>query len=83
MKIGVRSQNGAADRLQFAQQIGADGASIWAWACLGYNERCYLTVKHVLDMRTRFQKYELELTGIGLGGECIKNQLLGLRGKRQ
>lgn len=83
MKIGVRSQNGAADRLQFAQQIGADGASIWAWACPGYNERCYLTVKHVLDMRARFQKYELELTGIGLDGECIKNQLLGLPGRDQ
>jgi len=81
MKIGVRSNNGAEERLQFAQQIGVDGASIWAWACPGYTELCYLTVDDVLEMRERFEQYELELTGIGLGGECIKNQLLGLPGR--
>ncbi len=78
MKVGLRSDNGAEDRLLFAQQIGADGASIWASACPGYAEHCYLTVHDVLEMRERFAKYDLELTGIGLGGECIKNQLLGL-----
>ncbi|MGD9143927.1 MAG: mannonate dehydratase [Anaerolineae bacterium] len=78
MRIGLRSGNGAEDRLQFAQQIGAEGASIWASACPGYTERCYLTVDNVLEMRERFARYELELTGIGLGGDCIKNQLLGL-----
>ena len=78
MKIGLRSDDGAEVRLQFARQIGADGASIWASACPGYTERCYLTVENVLEMRERFEKYELELTGIGLGGGCIKNQLLGL-----
>jgi mannonate dehydratase len=78
MKIGVRSDNGAEDRLQFAKQVGADGASIWASACPGYTERCYLTVDNVLEMRERFTRYDLELTGIGLGGDCIKNQLLGL-----
>jgi sugar phosphate isomerase/epimerase len=78
VKIGLRSNNGAEERLQFAQQIGADGASIWASACPGYTERCYLTADNVLEMRERFDKYELELTGIGLGGDCIKNQLLGL-----
>jgi mannonate dehydratase len=35
-------------------------------------------VDNVLEMRERFARYELELTGIGLGGDCIKNQLLGL-----
>jgi mannonate dehydratase len=78
MKIGVRSGNGAEDRIQFAKQIGADGASIWASACPGYTERYYLTVDNVLEMRERFARYDLELTGIGLGGDCIKNQLLGL-----
>jgi len=78
VKIGLRSHNGAEERLEFAQQIGADGASIWAWACPGYTERCYLTVDDVLQMRERFARYDLELTGIGLGGDCIKNQLLGL-----
>jgi mannonate dehydratase len=81
IKIGTRSNDGAEERLQFAQQIGADGASIWASACPGYTERCYLTVENVLEMRERFEKYELELTGVGLGGECIKNQLLGLPGR--
>ena len=33
---------------------------------------------NVLEMRERFEEYDLELTGIGLGGDCIKNQLLGL-----
>ncbi len=78
MKIGVRSHNGAEERLHFAQQIGAQGASIWASACTGYTESCYLTREQVSEMRARFAKYDLELTGIGLGGECIKNQLLGV-----
>jgi mannonate dehydratase len=78
MKIGLRSNNGAEDRLHFAQQIGAHGASIWAWACPGYTERCYLSVDNVLEMRERFDRYGLELTGIGLGGDCVKHQLLGL-----
>lgn len=78
MKIGVRSDNGAEERLLFAQQIGADGASIWASACPGFTERCYLTVENVLEMRERFARYDLELTGIGLGADCIRQQLLGL-----
>ena len=78
MKIGLRSNNGAEERLLVAQQVGADGASIWAAACPGYTERCYLTPDNVLEMRARFEAYDLELTGIGLGGDCIKNQLLGL-----
>jgi D-mannonate dehydratase len=78
MKIGLRSNNGAEDRLLFAQQVGADGASIWASACQGYTERCYLTADNVREMRERFARYDLDLTGIGLGGDCIKNQLLGL-----
>jgi mannonate dehydratase len=81
MKIGVRSNDGAEDRLLFAQQIGADGASIWASACPGYAERCYLTPDNVLEMRERLSRYDLELTGIGLGADCIKNQLLGLPGR--
>jgi mannonate dehydratase len=81
MKIGIRSHDGAPERLQFARQIGAEGASIWAAACPGYTERCYLTVGNVLEMRRRCEQHELELTGIGLGGDCIKNQLLGLPGR--
>jgi mannonate dehydratase len=81
MKVGLRSGNGAEERLHFAQQIGADGASIWASACPGYAERCYLTPDDVLEMRRRFEHYDLELTGIGLGGDCLKNQLLGLPGR--
>ncbi len=78
MKIGLRSHNGAEDRLRFAWQIGADGASIWARACPGYSERHFLTADNVREVRKRFVKYELELTGIGLGADCLKNQLLGL-----
>jgi mannonate dehydratase len=81
VKIGVRSNDGAEERLRFARQIGADGASIWALACAGYAERCYLAVDDVREMRARFEKYDLELTGIGLGGDCIKSQLLGLPGR--
>jgi len=81
MRIGLRSHNGAEERLLFTQQIGAQGASIWASACEGYNARCYLTTEDVGAMRERFNKYDLELTGIGLGGQCLKNQLLGLPGR--
>ena len=61
MKIGTRSHDGAEDRLQFARQVGADGASIRAAACPGYTEQCYLTVDNVLEMKERFEKYDLEL----------------------
>jgi mannonate dehydratase len=81
MKIGLRSHNAAEDRLLFAQQIGAQGVSIWASACQDYKERCYLTPEDVREMRLRCEKYDLELTGIGLGGDCVKNQLLGLPGR--
>jgi len=37
--------------LQFARQIGAGGASIWALACAGYDERCCLTVGDMRGMR--------------------------------
>ena len=83
MKIGLRSHNAAENRLLYAQQIRADGASIWASACQGYDQRCYLTTQDVLHMRERFDRYDLELTGIGLGGNCVKNQLLGLPGRDQ
>jgi mannonate dehydratase len=83
MKIGLRSHNAAEDRLLFAQQIGAQGVSIWAAACPGYDERCYLTPDDVREMRARCAKYDLELTGIGLGGDCVKQQLLGLPGRDQ
>jgi mannonate dehydratase len=81
MKIGLRSHDGSEDRLLFTQQIGADGASIWAAAYPEYRQRHYLTVDEVSQMRERFEKYDLELTGIGLGAECIKDQLLGLPGR--
>jgi mannonate dehydratase len=81
MKIGLRSNDGAEERLLFARQVGADGASIWAAACPGYTERCYLSVDNVREVRARFARYDLELTGIGLGGDCIKNQLLGRPGR--
>lgn len=83
MKIGLRSHDGAEDRLLYAQQIGADGASIWGWAVPDYLERHYLTGEDVLKMRRRFDKYNLELTGIGLGGQVIKNQLCGLPGREE
>ena len=83
MKIGLRSHSAAEDRLLFAQQIRADGASIWASACEGYDDHCYLTTEDIRGMRERFARYDLELTGIGLGGGCVKNQLLGLPGRDQ
>ncbi|MAS37872.1 MAG: hypothetical protein CL610_28005 [Anaerolineaceae bacterium] len=78
MKIGLRSHNGAEDRLLYAQQIGADGASIWGWAVPEYLERQYLTSDDMRMLRRRFEKYDLALTGVGIGGQVVKNQLLGL-----
>jgi hypothetical protein len=45
MEIGLRSHNAAEDRLLFAQQIGAQGVSIWASAIERYDERCHLTAE--------------------------------------
>jgi hypothetical protein len=40
-------------------------------------------VNNVLEVREGFGTYQLELTSINLGGDCIKNQLLGLPGRDQ
>jgi mannonate dehydratase len=40
-------------------------------------------VQNVAEMRERFARYELELTGIGLGAKVIKRQLLGLAGRER
>jgi len=83
IKIGMRSHDGSEERLRYAQQIGADGASIWGWALPGYRENGYPTLDGLLVMRERFERYDLELTGIGLGAEVIKNQLLGTPARKE
>lgn len=83
MKIGLRSHDGAEDRLKFAQQIGAHGASIWGETLPGYREKGYPTLDGLLEMRERFARYNLEMTGIGLGGQVVKNQLLGCPGRER
>jgi mannonate dehydratase len=83
MKIGLRSHDGSEERLRFAQQIGADGASIWGWALPGYQEQGYPTLEGLLDIRERFAQHDLALTGIGLGAEVIKNQLLDRPGREE
>lgn len=83
MKIGLRSHDGAEERLRFAQQIGAQGASIWGSSLPGYQERGYPTLDGLLAMRERFARYDLALTGIGLGADVIRRQLAGTPGRDQ
>lgn len=83
MKIGVRSLNGDERRLTQAQQLGAHGASIWASALPGFSEHHVPELSGVLAMRERFQGHDLALTGVGLGGECLKHQLLGQPGRER
>ncbi len=83
MKIGLRSHDGAEERLRYAQQIGADGASIWGEALPGYKEKGFATIEALCEMRERFARYDLELTGVGLGGQVVKNQLLGQPGRER
>ena len=79
MKIGLRTHSGDEKRLIQAQQIGAHGGSIWARAALpGFREDCVPTLDGLLRMRERFEAHDLLLTGIGLGADCLKAQLLGL-----
>lgn len=79
MKIGVRTHNGEEKRLIQAQQMGAHGGSIWAAAALpGFRENHVPTLDGLLRTRERFEAHDLMLTGIGLGAQCLKNQLLGL-----
>ena len=78
MKIGVRTHNGEERRLILAEQLGAQGGSIWAWALPGFRENCVPDLDGIYQMRERFEAHNLALTGIGLGADCLKNQLLGL-----
>jgi len=77
VKIGVRTLNGEERRLIQARQIGAHGGSIWAWALPGFRENCVPTLKGLQRMRQRFEAHDLLLTGIGLGADCLRGQLLG------
>ena len=76
-KIGVRTHDGAEDRLRYAQQIGAQGGSIWLSALPGYEEKGYADVEPMARLRERFEAHGLELNVAGLGARVIKNQLLG------
>lgn len=78
MRIGVRTHNGEESRLVLAEQLGAQGGSIWASTLPGFRENCVPTLEGLLRMRKRFEAHNLVLTGIGLGADCLKNQLLGL-----
>ncbi len=79
MKIGVRPTAGEESRLRVAELLGAQGGSIWASSALpGFREEGVPLLDGLLRMRERFQAHHLTLTGIGLGAECLKNQLLGL-----
>jgi len=78
MRIGVRTSNGDERRLIQAEQLGAHGGSIWARALPGFRESFVPTLDGLLRMRERFEAHNLMLTGIGLGGDALKNQLLGL-----
>jgi len=82
MEIGVRTHDGGEKRLLLAEQIGAHGGSIWGSAALpGFKETCVPTLEGLLAMRERFEAHNLWLTGIGIGGDCLKNQLLGQDGR--
>ena len=79
MKIGVRTHTGDEQRLVVARQLGADGGSIWADDALpGYREEGVPRLDGLLAVRERFERHELMLTGIGLGADHLKAQLLGL-----
>ena len=64
MQIGLYTHNASEDRLLFARQISAQCAGIWGKAIPKYATRCYLTTANVVSMQARFDKYQLELTGI-------------------
>lgn len=81
IRIGVRTHTGAEQRLALSEQLGADGGSIWASALSGYDERGYPDRDALDAMRERFQRHNLILTGIGLGGAALENQLRGLPGR--
>ncbi len=79
MKIGVRTDNGAEERLVLAEQIGAHGGSIWADNALpGFYETNVANIDGIKRIRERFEAHNLNITGIGIGGRALKNQLLGL-----
>lgn len=83
MKIGVRTHDGSEERLVYAEQIGADGGSIWLAALPGYEEKGYAEVEPMRELRDRFEAHDLALTAGGLGAQVIKNQLLGQPGRER
>ena len=81
MKIGIRTNDGAEDKLLYAQQIGVQGGSIWLSAIPGYEAQGHADVEPLRELRDRFERYDLTLNAAGLGAKVIKQQLLGLPGR--
>ena len=81
IRIGVRTHTGAERRLVLSEQLGAQGGSIWAGALAGYEAHGVPDHDALLAMRERFERHHLVLTGIGLGGAALENQLRGLPGR--
>ena len=82
MKIGVRTHHGEDEALMVAEQIGADGASLWISAFEGFRREYLPTIAEISAMRERFEQHHLMWTGLGIVCEgFMKNQLLGLPGR--
>ncbi|MBC7236496.1 MAG: mannonate dehydratase [Chloroflexi bacterium] len=82
MKIGIRTRHGEEEALTVAEQIGADGASLWASAFEGFRRNYLPGIDEFAAMRERFEKHHLMWTGMGVVCEgFMKNQLLGLPGR--
>ncbi len=79
MKIGVRTHHGEERNLIVAQQMGAQGASLWVSAFEGFRQEHMPRIDEMMAMRERFEAHDLEWTGLGIVTDgFLQSQLLGL-----
>ena len=82
MKIGVRTRRGDEENLVVAEQIGAEGASLWVSAFEGFRDKYEPGMGELRAMRERFEAHNLMWTGMGIVCEgFLENQLQGLPGR--
>ncbi len=80
MRIGVRIHDGDDQKLVYAAQLGAEGASIWLPRMPGYSEKGFADAAMLSAVRRRFESHGLKLSAAGLGVDVIAQHFRGESG---
>lgn len=83
MRIGLRARACSEGALRLAQQLGANGCSVDFRSTAAYKQLGYLEPEVCREYRERLRRFELEFTAFAVGGDAVRNQLMGRAGREE